>query len=126
MCVTCRFKAGVATLWSLFVLFSALLLLLMSDDALIALQRADVGERLRYVQQREALLKQSLAANLDAVCQQAAVNQSIELNSFQYEFSLNAKTEQIHWISCHQQQLSAGDLPIWRYQGGSWHDFNPL
>lgn len=91
-------KNGIAALWSLLWLSSILSLFLLFDGELLALHRANIGERLRYLQQREALLQQSLIADVDRHCQQAAIAQSAVV-TFRLSFT-DGKTssQQQHWL----------------------------
>ncbi|TNG91555.1 DUF2572 family protein [Pasteurellaceae bacterium USgator11] len=95
-------KKGVVTLTALLLLSSALLLFLMLDEQILALHRADLGERLRYLQQRERLLQQSVVADGNTLCRQQSVVQTE--NFFSIHFT-DSQQDQQHRIICHRLTL---------------------
>ncbi|KGQ69745.1 hypothetical protein OA57_08855 [Chelonobacter oris] len=99
-----RMKKGLVTLWSLLILASVLCLFLWRDGEILALQRANMGERWRYLQQREPLLTQSIMPDSDELCRQAAAGQSA-VSSFRIEFVLPANASQRHYLLCRRHSL---------------------
>ena len=106
-------KKGIVTLWSLLILSGSLLLFLMLDDEILASQRANVAERLRYLSQREQLLQQSIGIDADALCRRQGELQQQESRFFQVTFNLSSDNSsfqegqlaQQHKINCHRLSL---------------------
>lgn len=100
-------KKGMTSLWALLLLSSVLWLFLLLDTELLALQRANFGERLRYLQQREPLLARSVLANADQFCRQTAETQA-ERDSFRLTFADVADDKQQtqqHYLLCRKMSL---------------------
>lgn len=97
-------KKGMASLWALLLLSSVLWLFLLLDAELLALQRANLGERVRYLQQREPLLARSVLPNADQLCRQTAETQA-ESDSFRLTFADLADNEQQHHLLCRNMSL---------------------
>ncbi|MGV6988860.1 DUF2572 family protein [Testudinibacter sp. P80/BLE/0925] len=97
-------KKGMASLWALLLLSSVLWLFLLVDHDVLGLQRANLGERMRYLQQREPLLARSLSPDADSACRQAAINRA-ESDTFRLTFAGADKQTQRHFVLCRQLSL---------------------
>ncbi|SMB90159.1 Protein of unknown function [Pasteurella testudinis DSM 23072] len=97
-------KKGMVTLSALLILSSALLLFLMLDEQILAMQRANFGERLRYLQQRENLLQQSAVLDGDRLCRAQSAVQPDDLLFFTIRFSDKTQDQQ-HKIGCRRVSL---------------------
>ena len=99
-------KKGIVTLWSLLILSGSLLLFLMLDDEILASQRANVAERLRYLSQREQLLQQSIGIDADALCRRQGELQQQESRFFQVTFNLSSDNSSFQKANLHNNTRS--------------------